>query len=416
MATAVACERAGLGTIALVERSTLGTGATAGAGGLLVPEAHHDRDGVRDGDANGDSAGSGDRGVGDRAASSSWVARAWACGGISTTWCTGGVGLVDMDWLGLGPQPGLSADLPPGAEVLGVDDVARLVPELARPVGAVLVRDQARLNPLGALARLAGGVGHVATGVGVTGVTASGGRVVRVSTTVGSVSPGAVVFATGGPPDAEDLALSVPASLVKGHVIATEPIPLGLPVSVSPMLTQVDEGRLLAGGTLDTEDQLPRRGRPGRGEYSARSGGGVPCRRRPVPISHAWCCFRPAHADDLPVVDRVPRLENAWMTSGHFRTGILMAPATGRALSRWIDSGERPAEVRGSRGGALRLTRAVRAGPGVQFSGRPLDKASHRQGVGVARELIGAVCAVLCIRVRLSATTTSGARRPPPWP
>jgi glycine/D-amino acid oxidase-like deaminating enzyme len=35
------------------------------------------------------------------------------------------------------------------------------------------------------------------------------------------------------------------------------------------------------------------------------------------------------------------------MTSGHFRTGILMAPVTGRALARWIDSGERPAEVGG---------------------------------------------------------------------
>ena len=155
-----------------------------------------------------------------------------------------------------------------------------------------------------------------------------------------------VVFATGGPPDAEELALSVPASLVKGHIIATKPIPLDLPVSVSPMLTQVAEGRLLAGGTLDTEDHSP--------VVDDRV---VESIRRelevtfpvvgPVPISHAWCCFRPAHADDLPVVDRVPRLENAWMTSGHFRTGILMAPATGRALSRWIDSGERPAEVGG---------------------------------------------------------------------
>ena len=45
----------------------------------------------------------------------------------------------------------------------------------------------------------------------------------RVSTTAGSVSPGTVVFATGAPPGLADLALSVPASLVKGHVIATEP-------------------------------------------------------------------------------------------------------------------------------------------------------------------------------------------------
>ena len=43
----------------------------------------------------------------------------------------------------------------------------------------------------------------------------------------------------------------------------------------------------------------------------------------------------------------IPDVANAWMTSGHFRTGILMAPATGRALTRWIDSGDQPEEVRG---------------------------------------------------------------------
>jgi glycine/D-amino acid oxidase-like deaminating enzyme len=44
-------------------------------------------------------------------------------------------------------------------------------------------------------------------------------------------------------------------------------------------------------------------------------------------------------------VDRVPGLGNAWFTSGHYRTGILMGPATGSALARWITSGARPAEV-----------------------------------------------------------------------
>ena len=46
------------------------------------------------------------------------------------------------------------------------------------------------------------------------------------------------------------------------------------------------------------------------------------------------------------MIDRVPSLSNAWMTSGHYKTGILMAPATGRALAEWIRSGEQPPEVR----------------------------------------------------------------------
>jgi glycine/D-amino acid oxidase-like deaminating enzyme len=60
---------------------------------------------------------------------------------------------------------------------------------------------------------------------------------------------------------------------------------------------------------------------------------------------YAWCCFRPATSDRQPVIDRVPGIENAWVTCGHFRTGILMAAATGDTISRWIATGRRPAEI-----------------------------------------------------------------------
>jgi glycine/D-amino acid oxidase-like deaminating enzyme len=68
---------------------------------------------------------------------------------------------------------------------------------------------------------------------------------------------------------------------------------------------------------------------------------------RGIRIAHQWACFRPAHPDLLPVIDRIPSASNAWLTSGHYKTGILMSPATGRALANWIRSGERPAEVVG---------------------------------------------------------------------
>jgi glycine oxidase len=67
---------------------------------------------------------------------------------------------------------------------------------------------------------------------------------------------------------------------------------------------------------------------------------------RNVAVSHQWCCFRPRHPDRRPVIDRVPGLRNAWLTSGHFRTGILNAPATGMAISRWIAADKPPPEAR----------------------------------------------------------------------
>src|SRR5690349_20781169 len=40
VATALACQDAGLGSVLLVEAERLGAGATGGAAGLLIPEAH----------------------------------------------------------------------------------------------------------------------------------------------------------------------------------------------------------------------------------------------------------------------------------------------------------------------------------------------------------------------------------------
>src|SRR5438046_753905 len=39
VATAVACQRAGLGSVLLIERECLGAGATGGAGGLMMSES-----------------------------------------------------------------------------------------------------------------------------------------------------------------------------------------------------------------------------------------------------------------------------------------------------------------------------------------------------------------------------------------
>ena len=58
----------------------------------------------------------------------------------------------------------------------------------------------------------------------------------------------------------------------------------------------------------------------------------------------------PAARANLPTLRQaapihLPGLGNAWITSAHYRTGILMGPATGSALARWIASGQRPAHT-----------------------------------------------------------------------
>jgi len=323
VAVAAACVAAGIGSVLLVETGRLGTGATGGATGLLIPDPHQWSDPEPFVDL-------------ERASLERWRDLEQEV--------PGGVGLVELDWLGLAPhEGGFAAHQPRSVQWLNPGQVDELVPGLARPMEGALIRRQGRVNPLRALVRLAAGLPAVATGVAATGVTVAGERITAVTTSAGTVSPGAVVFATGWPPVLDGLTVDIPADRVKGHLLVTEPAPVALPGIVAPLATQIEDGRLLAGGTFDVGDQSPAV-QPEVIEAIMDSLAAVLPELRGLGVAWQWCCFRPRHPDRRPVIDRVPGLANAWLTSGHFRTGILNAPATAAVLARWISAGEPPAE------------------------------------------------------------------------
>jgi glycine oxidase len=324
VATAVACHEAGLGSVLLIEAGRLGSGATGGAAGLLTPEPHE----WSDPEPFVDLA---------RASLDRWS--------LLDQSVPGGVGLVELDWIGLAPDPGgFAPHLQPAVEWLEPGEVANLVPGLARPMAGALIRHQARVNPLRPLARLAAGLPAVATGIAAISATIRGGNVVSVGTTSGDIHPGAVVFATGLPPLLDGLPLDLPATQVKGHLLVTEPTPLRLPGTVAPVATQLEDGRLLVGGTFDADDETPKV-RPDVIESILAALYATLPAVRGLKAAYQWCCFRPRHPDGRPVIDRVPGLDNAWLTSGHYRTGILMAPITAQVISHWIASDQPPAEA-----------------------------------------------------------------------
>jgi glycine oxidase len=324
VATAAACHAAGLGSVLLIEAGRLGSGATGGAAGLLTPEIHE----WSDPEPFVELA---------RTSLELW-------GELEQTW-PDGVGLIELDWIGLAPDPdGFAPHQRPAVEWLDHDQVAELVPGLARPMAGALIRRQARVNPLRSLARLAAVLPAVATGTAATSVTVRSGRIARVTTTAGDIEPGAVVFATGMPPLLDGLALDLPASRVKGHLLVTEPSPVRLPGTVAPVATQLDDGRLLVGGTFDMGDETPTVRQDVIDSILEALYATLPPVRG-LKAAYQWCCFRPRHPDGRPVIDRVPGLDNAWLTSGHFRTGILMAPVTAHTIARWISAGEPPAEA-----------------------------------------------------------------------
>jgi glycine/D-amino acid oxidase-like deaminating enzyme len=323
LAAALFCHRAGLGRVLLIEAQHLAAAASGGAGGALVPELHQ----LSDPPAFVALARS-------SLALYRQLDQEWD-GALALRWRTALL-LVDS------PAPSLR----PWAEVelLDTDRVAELEPDLAPVPAALLAPDQAQVHPLRLVATLARRAGSVATRTAMTDLAVAGGRVVRVHTTVGDLHPGTVILATGLAPTPW---VRLPQRLVKGHLIATAPGRFRLRCGVHASgggFGPLPGGGLLAGGTRDEGDLSPAV-RPEVVALIQRRLGALLPAAQELQLTHSWCCFRPATADGQPVIDRVPGLDNAWVSAGHDGNGLLLAPATGQALAAWIATGRRPMGV-----------------------------------------------------------------------
>lgn len=285
LATGAACRRAGLGSVLLVERGRLAAGPSGRNGGFLVPAAH-----------------------------SNW-GDAW----------------LDLAQGSLELHRELDDRNACGLRMLDL----HIVPD-------VVLEDQAHVDPLRVAAAYTREAGTVATRVEATSTDMVGEGVVRVHTSHGTITPGAVVFATGSAP-AECGELR--QGFVKGHMVATEPAGFTLDrmiVTLGVGIAQLADGRLICGGTEDYgDDDLEVADAPIATLRDAIKSA-VP-EAEPLEITHKWCCFRPHNDDDLPVVDRLPGTDNAWVVSGLFKTGVLMAPVIGELVAEWIGSGSQPA-------------------------------------------------------------------------
>lgn len=56
-------------------------------------------------------------------------------------------------------------------------------------------------------------------------------------------------------------------------------------------------------------------------------------------IEETWCGLRPGTPDHLPLIGP-SEFEGLWLATGHYRNGILLAPATAEILGNWILRGK----------------------------------------------------------------------------
>jgi glycine/D-amino acid oxidase-like deaminating enzyme len=128
-------------------------------------------------------------------------------------------------------------------------------------------------------------------------------------------------------------------------MISSEPLPPILKGAVCGkfLVLQLRTGEIITGGNLVESGSVTPD--PVVSAAFAEAARELVPELRDVPFPRAWCGRRPATPDGLPVIDRSSGLDNLFLACGHFRNGMLLAPATGKSLSDWICSDSRPLEL-----------------------------------------------------------------------
>jgi D-amino-acid dehydrogenase len=133
------------------------------------------------------------------------------------------------------------------------------------------------------------------------------------------------------------------------------------------VITPLD-GRLRLAGTLELTGTE-------RGVDARRVDAIIAAARRAMPrfgsrrILDVWRGLRPCTPDGLPVIGRVPDLENAVLATGHGMWGLQLAPGTGRCVIAIASGNEPEHDLHPLRPDRFRL-RPVRNGkPSLQTKG-----------------------------------------------
>jgi len=179
-------------------------------------------------------------------------------------------------------------------------------------------------------------------------VRTSAGDIVALETSGGEKIADHYVFATGAwsPQLADALGCNIPVEPGKGYsVTMSRPEscpthPLLLPehrIGITPFDDGYRIGSMMEFAGYDTS--IPNE-RIDLLRESARPYLETPVGRE---VRETWYGWRPMTWDSLPIVGRVPGLDNAFLATGHNMLGLTLAPATGRLIAELVQ--ERPTHI-----------------------------------------------------------------------
>ncbi len=243
------------------------------------------------------------------------------------------------------------------AENLTADQVLELEPRLSpRVLGGLKILEDQRIDPRRLAACLVATLeslgGRIIHGARVRSVETGGGRVTGVVATVAEdrslrVICADVVVATGAAPwdrivmPQEDPGIRP----IKGQLVRLRGETLLRHVVRSPdiYLIPQPDGELFVGATMEEMgyDMAPT---AGAAFDLLRFGWQLLPGIYDLEFLGMAVGQRPAVDDHMPVIGAT-ETPGLWLAIGHFRKGVLMAPATACHLADWLESGEMPAEL-----------------------------------------------------------------------
>lgn len=230
-------------------------------------------------------------------------------------------------------------------EFLSGEELHHLEPALTSPLrGATYYPDDAQVDP----PLLMRGVARAAELAGVTireyqiihRLVLDGDRIAIVHTDSARYVAATVVLCAGAWSGkvAGLLGLSLPTRPVKGQMLMADcrASSVRIPIRAgNALFVPRADGRLALGVTVEEAGYDPRVTLAGVRSILDWTSAVVPAVGQ-LPLLRTWAGLRPATPDGWPYMGPLLPLGNCWVSTGHYRKGILLAPLCARLMARSI--------------------------------------------------------------------------------
>lgn len=182
--------------------------------------------------------------------------------------------------------------------------------------------------------------GQIVEQVAVTGFATKSGRLRALETSSGEV-PSSAAALTAGAWTGQLLrktAFTLPIAPVRGQMISFELNPHSLQrivLDAGFYLIPRGDGLVLVGSTVERTEFDSATTAEARETLKAVAARVVPALRH-SPVKAQWAGLRPGSPNDIPYIGAHPQIEGLYVNAGHYRNGIVMAPASARLLADLI--------------------------------------------------------------------------------